>query len=177
MKVRINFYVIGLVLLTMLAACSKQAANIPINEEIDLDKKAKVPVQAEKPIVEESVVTQLPANLEKKAYDFVNIHFDFDKYEMRSGDREILAKHARYLNENKEIKVAIEGHCDERGTIEYNLALGEKRAQTVKDYLVNAGIKTERLRTISYGKERPADSRSSEEAWAKNRRASFVVNN
>ena len=80
------------------------------------------------------------------------------------------------LKENPDIKLTIEGHCDERGTIEYNLALGERRANAVKNYLINYGINPKRLSTISYGKERPLDPRSNEEAWAKNRRAAFVIN-
>jgi peptidoglycan-associated lipoprotein len=82
---------------------------------------------------------------------------------------------ARALKQRPEVPVVIEGHCDERGTIEYNLALGEKRAKAVKDYLVSLGIDRSRLTTISYGKERPLDSRSNEFAWAQNRRAEFVI--
>jgi peptidoglycan-associated lipoprotein len=75
------------------------------------------------------------------------------------------------LESRPQARVLIEGHCDERGTVEYNLALGEKRAQAVKEYLVTYGVEGERLDTVSYGEERPLDPRSTEEAWAKNRRA------
>jgi peptidoglycan-associated lipoprotein len=103
-----------------------------------------------------------------------DIHFDFDRYELRAGDREVLMNNARWLTDNPSTRVLIEGHCDERGTVEYNLALGEKRARTAREFLVNYGVSQDRLDIISYGKERPVDPRSSEEAWAKNRRAHFA---
>lgn len=78
---------------------------------------------------------------------------------------------------NKKIKVIIEGHCDERGTAEYNLALGSSRAQEAKKFLVNSGVNSKRIETISYGMERPLDPAHNEEAWAKNRRDKFVINN
>jgi len=103
------------------------------------------------------------------------IYFDFDKYEIRSGDAEILKEDSRVLKENASLKVKIEGHCDERGSVEYNLALGERRAKAARDYLVTLGIKRQRLSTISYGEERPADPGHDESAWEKNRRAEFRV--
>lgn len=106
-----------------------------------------------------------------------NVNFDYDKYDLTASARDVLAGHARALRERPELNVRIAGHCDERGTIEYNLALGEKRANAVKDYLVSLGVERSRLSTISYGKERPLDARSNEEAWAKNRRAEFVIQN
>lgn len=104
-----------------------------------------------------------------------NVYFDYDKYNLTPSALDILARHAQALKQYREIPVVIEGHCDERGTIEYNLALGEKRANAVKDYLVSLGIERSRLSTISYGKERPVDTRSNETAWARNRRAEFVI--
>lgn len=110
-----------------------------------------------------------------KVTSLESIHFDFDKYNIRPPDREILARHAEWLKKNKNARITIEGHCDERGTVEYNLALGERRANAAKKYLVSLGVEAERIKTISYGKERPIDSRHNEEAWAKNRRAEFVI--
>jgi peptidoglycan-associated lipoprotein len=104
-----------------------------------------------------------------------NVYFDYDKYALAPMAREILARHARALKQRSEVPVVIEGPCDERGTVEYNLALGDKRAKAVKDYLVSLGIDRSRLTTISYGKERPVDFRQTEEARAKNRRAEFVI--
>jgi peptidoglycan-associated lipoprotein len=102
-----------------------------------------------------------------------NIYFDFDKSNIRPKEREILKEHAAWLTKNKDYKVLISGHCDERGTTEYNLALGERRAAETKKFLVSLGVEESRINTISFGKERPADPGHSEEAWAKNRRAEF----
>jgi peptidoglycan-associated lipoprotein len=107
--------------------------------------------------------------------DLVDIHFDFDKYSIRSRDAEILDANARWLRANKDAQVLIEGHCDERGTEEYNLSLGDRRAKATVDYLVAQGIAPARLVTISYGKERPQCTERNEACWAKNRRAHFLV--
>ena len=103
------------------------------------------------------------------------IYFDFDRYDLREDARTVLAENARRLQGKPSARVSIEGHCDERGTVEYNLALGEKRAGAAKDYLVNYGITADRVSTVSFGEERPLDPSGSEEAYAKNRRDEFVV--
>jgi len=104
-----------------------------------------------------------------------NIYFDYDKSAIRPDAREILKANAEIFTKNSSAKIVMEGHCDERGTAEYNMALGERRAQEAKQYLVNLGIDASRIETISYGKERPLDNRSTEEAWAQNRRAQFLL--
>ena len=104
-----------------------------------------------------------------------NIYFDYDKSAIRPDAREILKANAEIFTKNSSAKIIVEGHCDERGTAEYNMALGERRAQEAKQYLVNLGIDASRIETISYGKERPLDNRSTEEAWAQNRRAQFLL--
>ncbi len=104
-----------------------------------------------------------------------DIHFDFDKYDIRPSDAEILKENAAILKKYPNVKIQIEGHCDERGTNEYNLALGERRANSTKEYLISLGISPERISTISYGEERPLDPAHNEEAWAKNRRSHFIV--
>ena len=116
------------------------------------------------------------------AADFINfvlgqdtIHFDYDKYDVAPGDQQVLAKQAQWLMQYPARHATIEGHCDERGTRDYNLALGEKRANAAKNYLVSLGVDPSRLSTISYGKERPVDPGSNDAAWAKNRRAVTVV--
>lgn len=103
------------------------------------------------------------------------VYFDFDKYDLREDARTTLAGNADWLKANARWRLLIEGHCDERGTNEYNMALGDKRANAVRQYLVSTGIDASRLRTISYGEERPADPGHAEEAWSKNRRAEFVI--
>jgi peptidoglycan-associated lipoprotein len=101
------------------------------------------------------------------------IHFDFDKYDIKKEAQEVLKEIAAYLKANPEIRIIIEGHCDERGTREYNLVLGMRRAQAAKKYLVDLGIDEKRIETISYGKDRPLIDEHNENAWAKNRRCEF----
>ncbi|KUG23133.1 18k peptidoglycan-associated outer membrane lipoprotein [hydrocarbon metagenome] len=105
-----------------------------------------------------------------------NINFDFDSSSIRPDAREILKTNAYYFMRNRVSSIIIEGHCDERGTAEYNMALGERRAQETKKFLVNLGINESIVKTVSYGEERPLDPNNNEEAWTKNRRAHFVVN-
>ncbi len=107
--------------------------------------------------------------------DFVTIYFDFDQYNLRDDARSGLKNNYEVMNARSDTRIQIEGHCDERGTVEYNLALGEKRARSAMDYLVSLGISRDRISIISYGKERPAAFGSNEDAWAKNRRAEFVT--
>jgi peptidoglycan-associated lipoprotein len=103
------------------------------------------------------------------------IYFDTDKYDIDSDDAAALRQQAQYLLQYGQIHATIEGHCDERGTREYNLALGDRRANAAKNYLVSLGVPAERLTTISYGKERPVALGSDEASWAKNRRAVTVI--
>jgi len=110
-----------------------------------------------------------------QAGDLRTINFDFDKTTLTAEAKTILKANAEWLKKNPKISIQIEGHCDSRGTIEYNLALGEKRAITVKKYIMALGVKKERLSVISYGKERPLVKEDNEAAWAKNRRANFVI--
>jgi len=104
------------------------------------------------------------------------VFFDFDKYDLKPEGRSSVEALAAWLNSFPAVTLTLEGHADERGTREYNLALGERRANAVKDYLIALGINAGRLTTISYGEERPAVPGSYEEAWAQNRRSQFVVN-
>ncbi|MGV8078434.1 MAG: peptidoglycan-associated lipoprotein Pal [Syntrophales bacterium] len=113
---------------------------------------------------------------EKLAALFADVNFDFDKYNIKADYRDRLAAQAGWLKENAADTLLVEGHCDERGTAEYNLALGERRAASVMKYLIDLGIDKGRIKTISYGKDRPLDPAQNEEAWAKNRRAHFEIN-
>jgi peptidoglycan-associated lipoprotein len=108
---------------------------------------------------------------------FVNedIYFEFDKSRLLPEAKEILGQKAEWLRAHPDVSVVVEGHCDERGTNEYNMALGDRRAQTAKTFLVDMGVASRRLTTISYGEEKPVDPRHDEEAWAKNRRTHFVI--
>jgi peptidoglycan-associated lipoprotein len=104
-----------------------------------------------------------------------DVHFEYDSANLTDQARSVLEKHALWLQNHRGAKVLVEGHCDERGTVEYNLALGEKRARAARDYLASLGVASDRLRTTSYGKERPLDTGTSEAVFAANRRAHFAV--
>ena len=104
------------------------------------------------------------------------VFFNYDSSDLDSDAQELLQDQVAWLKQYSDVSVIIEGHCDERGTREYNLALGEKRAQSVKNYLIGLGISSERVATISYGKERPAVVGSNDGAWAQNRRSVTIVN-
>ena len=104
-----------------------------------------------------------------------DVYFDFDKYDLKSEARERLAKNAEFMKANPEFTFTIEGHCDERGTNEYNLALGDRRASSAVNYLASLGVPNSGVRTISFGEERPQCTESAESCWWRNRRAHFVI--
>ncbi|MEX2145429.1 MAG: peptidoglycan-associated lipoprotein Pal [Candidatus Rokuibacteriota bacterium] len=129
-----------------------------------------------------STGTQAPGSTARPAIrDFAadsnlgDIFFDFDKYDIRQADARTLDGNAQWLKSNPSHLVLIEGHCDERGTNEYNLALGERRAKSTMNYLVSQGVQANRITIISYGEERPTCTEKAEQCWAKNRRAHFLV--
>ena len=116
------------------------------------------------------------SDAEKLAQVGNTVYFGFDSAELTGDAQTTLDRQAAFLNVNPALVVIVEGHADERGTREYNLALGDRRATAVRDYLLAKGLNAARIRTVSYGKERPAVSGSNEEAWEKNRRAATVLN-
>ncbi len=127
---------------------------------------------------EKSLIAKKERGIEGEVFEtklLKDVHFDFDKYDFRGDDEDILKGNAAWLKKNPGTKVQIEGHCDERGTSDYNLALGERRANHVKQFLISLGIASDRISIISYGEEKPLDPGHTEEAWSKNRRAHFVV--
>lgn len=140
-------------------------------------EKARQEALAKQRALEEERLKEEAARIEAARNEFLmeDIYFDFDSFTILPEAQSILSSKAEWLQSNPDISVTIEGHCDERGTIEYNLALGDRRAQSAKDFLINLGIAESRLNPISYGEERPLDPASSEDAWAKNRRAHFVI--
>ena len=180
------FVVLGVIIsLMVMVSCAKRA----VKEEPVVTGKAgeqawgKPGEGAEKAGVEEK---SLQASLERKKYPGIegeflessllkDIHFGFDRYDLTPKAREILAQNAELLLKNPRAKIQVEGHCDERGTVEYNLALGERRANTTKQYLMSLGVSEDRLSSISYGEEMPLDPKHNEEAWAQNRRAHFII--
>ncbi len=114
------------------------------------------------------------ANLDPSAYGIEDVYFPYDAFTLSEAAMATLENNARLMKEHADVTYLVEGHCDERGTVEYNLALGEKRARVVQDYLVSLGVSAARLRLVSYGEERPFAEGSDEAAWAQNRRAHFA---
>jgi len=184
---RKNITMIGVISLCFLFSfmvmngCAKKS--VVKEEAVTTEQKAAVLTDTKKEFTgqkaEEKIVTEGEAVKEKatgakEEISFKDINFDFDKYNLNPDARDILKQHADILTKNK-YNVLIEGHCDERGTTEYNLALGEKRAKEAKNYFIELGIDVKKIKTISYGKERPLNPEHNEEAWAQNRRDHFVV--
>ena len=144
----------------------------PSMEEYELtEEERRAKMEAEKR--EKAKEKQLPQ--EKRAELKERIHFAFDSYELSQEAREKLKRKAEMLQDYSGINVVIEGHCDERGTDEYNLALGERRARAAYEYLILLGVDADRLRILSYGEEKPLVDESNEAAWAKNRRCEFRI--
>ncbi len=125
--------------------------------------------------VSEADIQQAKMMAAKKRFINQDVHFEYDSSELSAMAKMVLKEKAAWLRDNGSVSVSIEGHCDERGTTEYNLALGERRANAAKSYLVNLGIASNRLSTISYGEERPVDTAQTESAYRKNRRAHFSI--
>lgn len=153
-----------------LTGCSsKKKTTEPVKQETKTQPQrpsapAVVPKAPEK--TEESVPRDLA---------FTTIYFDFDKSDLKSDQRTALSENAQLLSRYDSVRIRIEGHCDERGTEEYNIALGQRRADAVINYLTNYGISSSRIRSTSYGEMRPADSGHNDAAWAKNRRAEINI--
>ena len=146
--------------------------------KMETAKQEAAKEEAARKELEKSLIAKKEPGIEGVVFEsslLKDIHFDFDKYDIRPGDAAILKGNAEVLKKYPTMKIQIEGHCDERGTIEYNLALGERRASSTKNYLLSIGISAERISTISYGKEKPSDPGHTDEAWAKNRRAHTII--
>ncbi|MBU1319115.1 MAG: peptidoglycan-associated lipoprotein Pal [candidate division Zixibacteria bacterium] len=162
------FALLALSLVVLGASCNKeQPEPPPAPPAPEIDTTTPPPVEPPTPP---------PPEVKKVTEDqFKTAYFDFDKYNLRSDARTALEANAKLLKDNPKVTVMIEGHCDERGTVEYNLALGEKRARTAMDYLKSLGIPVGRMEIISYGKERPVATGHDEVSWQKNRRAKFTI--
>ena len=151
-------------------ACQKKV--VGVTKEPEVEEEKEVVVEEEK---EEVVVAVPPPTTLDEMVMQEDIYFDFDKSNLKPAAQENLLRKAEWLRDNPEITVTVEGHCDERGTNAYNIALGDRRAESAKAYLVDLGIDASRLTSISYGEERPIIHGHNEDAWAKNRRAHFAV--
>ncbi|MGD0282166.1 MAG: peptidoglycan-associated lipoprotein Pal [Dissulfurispiraceae bacterium] len=164
-------------ILTIVGCAKRQVVQAPEQPQATPAPKAEAPAEAPKaeaaPVTpQKSVPMQAEVDMGNKVED---IHFDFDKSDIRSEAKPILKNLSGMLSTDTKTQVVIEGNCDERGTSEYNLALGDRRASSAKSYLVSLGIPSDRLKTISYGKEKPLCTESTEECWGKNRRDHFVL--
>ena len=172
---------LGLVALPFATACKKKApttapeARPPVTSKPAETPVAPPPKPAPSTDIESQDITNLDIeSLNKKGY-LNDAFFDFDQSDLREDARSTLATDAQWLKKHPSVQVLIEGHCDERGTAAYNLALGDRRANAAKEYLVSLGIDASRIKTISYGKERPFCTESNETCWQKNRRAHLVI--
>jgi peptidoglycan-associated lipoprotein len=137
-------------------------------------KKPK-PEESNVPITENALTNELGSSDEGKAMGLQTVHFAFDSFSLDAPSKGVLKNNASILKNNPSVKVQIEGHTDARGGVQYNIALGEKRANAVRSYLTDMGVNGDRISTVSFGKEHPVDSGSSEAAYSKNRRANFVI--
>ncbi len=160
--------------LVLVAGCGKKPA-----PETDLEPVVEsVAETIPRPVAPEVPADPTPAvdyrTMQPAEYGIEDVFFAFDRYDLDDAALATLTRNARILRERAEVTIMVEGHCDERGTVEYNLALGEKRAKAVRDHLVRLGIPSERLRVTSYGESRPFALGSNEKAWAQNRRAHFA---
>lgn len=133
-----------------------------VAREDDISETAMSAEEREKALIEEAKTV------------FRDIHFDYDKYNIRAEDRPILDSVAEFLNKNDDLNIVIEGHCDERGTNEYNLALGERRAKATRKYLATLGVSESRIIVVTYGEEKPLCTEQTESCWQDNRRAHFA---
>ena len=160
-------FLVGLLVVAVGACSKKQTTKV---ETAPTEEVAETT-----PAVEEVQETAQPETPAVKMPVLSDVYFEFDKSRISDESKQTLAENARQLNDAGSMAITIEGHCDERGTNAYNLALGEKRANAAKDYLVSLGVAAGRITTVSYGEEKPFDTGHDEYAWSKNRRAHFVV--
>ena len=165
--------------LSFFMGCSQQTASKP--QEATVPQKVEAKQEPSKATSTKTQASSLEAfqkgTLGKgtEAGPLKDVNFDFDRYDLRADAKEILKGHAAWLKVNPQGRVEVEGHCDERGTSEYNIALGAKRAESAKRYLIDLGISPSTLSTVSYGEELPLCKEQNDACWEKNRRAHFVV--
>lgn len=162
-------------------SCRKKVEETPpppppqVKEQPKVEKVVEPAPPKEPELTEEEIFMNKSLEEINREAPLRMIHFDFDKYFIRDDAKPVLEGNAAWLKKFRTAQILIEGHCDERGTEEYNLALGEKRAKSTFDYLVSLGVSPSRLKTISYGKSQPIDMGHTEAAWDKNRRAQVTV--
>lgn len=174
-----------IVMLTMLVAvsCAKKtptsgtaAGNDAMTSGQAADNQGTDPAEAARIAEEELMKKEAQARVEARAaFETTPVLFNYDSSAIQDSEIATLEKKAQWLMDNPGVRITIEGHCDDRGTTDYNLALGDRRAARVKAFLESLGVPADRMITVSYGEERPVDPAATEAAWAKNRRAGFVI--
>ncbi len=177
MKDKVVFSMMVVIALTALVVtgCAKKTAEPGVETTPPAAAAPAAPAPEMKPTgTAPAAASAVPVLKEATTFD-KKIYFGFDRFDLAPEAVAVLDELAAFLKANAELRLNIEGHCDERGTNEYNLALGERRAKAALDYLVSQGIDAARLAAISYGEERPADTGNTEESWAKNRRDEFIL--
>jgi peptidoglycan-associated lipoprotein len=166
-------------LLLFTSACQqKKKPELPVAEEkpaVEQPKDTSAEDEAKRRAQEEAARLEAERARAKAEMESEKIYFDYDKADLSSASQSILTKKANWLKENGSYKLKIEGHCDERGSTEYNMALGARRAEAAAKYISNAGVASDRLTTVSYGEEKPVATGSNEAAWSQNRRDEFVL--
>jgi peptidoglycan-associated lipoprotein len=154
----------------------EEAPAQPVTQQPEPAQQPKAPEKISEKKAESVISSDItPEYAEGKEGMFADIMFEYDKYDVKESYKSELQAVAAWMTKNSSAKVSVEGNCDDRGTNEYNLALGDRRAKAVKDYLVSLGVPSSRIETISYGEEKPVCTEQSEECWAKNRRAHLVI--
>jgi len=176
--------------LFLTVSCAKKtvvsdATTIEGQEKSQAEAKARAEAEAEAEriaqqniedqMAKEKALKEAKIQAAKREFEDQDIHFEYDSSKLSSMAKMLLKEKAAWLKANYSASVIVEGHCDNRGTTEYNLALGEQRASAAKAYLINLGVSAARLNTISYGEEQPLDSSQTEQAFSKNRRAHFAI--
>ncbi len=181
-----SVFLVVILFLFFSVSCQKKMETKP---DVKTKKETISQEQNEKKAIDNTVINEnslknidKDKDLETKTIDELNkeniledVYFEFDKATLTPETREVLKKHAKWLKEHPTVKILIEGHCDERGTEQYNLALGDRRAHAVKNYLISLGISPERMKTISFGEMFPKVKGHNEWAWSQNRRCHFVI--
>jgi peptidoglycan-associated lipoprotein len=193
MKKRMSAVLIAFVFVCsslLLSSCAKKQIQVSdtvsppaAEQKVDDAAKAKTEEEARKRAEEEAAKQARQRELEKRKafafqirmFEYQHIYFAFDKSDLTAESQALLKQKDNWLRDNASYSIRIDGHCDERGTNEYNLALGERRAHAAKKFLMDLGISGDRISTLSYGEERPADPGHNEQAWSKNRRDEFKL--
>lgn len=177
---KLIIYALAVILVFSFAvACKKKPKEVPPpppqTQEQPRVEKVEAPVVQEPQLTEEELFLQKSLDQINREKPLGTIYFDYDRAVIRDDARATMDGNAAWLKRFKTAKILVEGHCDERGTEGYNLALGEKRAKAAQDYLLSSGIPADRIKIISYGKSQPADPGHDESAWQMNRRAQFLI--